>query len=109
MLIKIGFQFLGFVKNLFKKQTNVLSLNEALKVGKVKIVARKKDGTITERIATKNESYLECFGLEPKGTKNSPSHLITFVDTAINEWRSFDKTNIQSVELVGNKNITITY
>lgn len=107
-LFKIGTMFLGFVKNLFKKQETI-TLEEALKSGQVLITARKKDGSIVERLATKKQETIKELRLEPKGVKETASNVITFVDLHSNSWKSFIKSNILSAKLLNNNNIIITH
>lgn len=108
-MVKVTTMVKNLIVNFFTKKTKVVTIDEALKLGNVKIVALKKDGSISEKTATKTKDVIDFFGIEPKGVKKENTNVITFVDLETGTWKSFIRKNLLECKFLGKEKITIKF
>lgn len=73
-----------------------VSLDRLLK-GRARVVFMKKDGSVREMICTTNLSLVPA-ELHPRGTGKYNIDIQRVFDLELNEWRSFYKSYLMSVE-----------
>lgn len=73
-----------------------VSLDRALQA-RARIVFMKKDGSIRTMLCTTNLSYIPV-EQHPQGTGKYNINIQRVFDLELNEWRSFQKSNLMSVE-----------
>lgn len=76
-----------------------LSLDTALRVGKVSITFMKKSGEITTRVGTKNYSLIPR-GKWSKGTRKNPEHLVAFFSLTNDDYRSANRDHVIEYKLI---------
>jgi hypothetical protein len=108
-MVKVTKMIKNLIAKFFTKKAKVVTIDEALQLGNVKITAIKKDGTISEKIATKRKETMVWFGIEPKGVKKECLTTITFIDVEAGSWKSFVRKNILECEFLGNEKIIIKF
>lgn len=73
-------------------------LEKALKNYVLKIVFEKRDGTERTMYATRNQNARPDYQKKTSRVKKQHDHLLSVVDTEINEWRTININKIKSVE-----------
>lgn len=73
-----------------------VSLDRALKA-RARVVFMKKDGSIRTMVCTTNLAYVPV-EQHPQGTGKFSINVQRVFDLELNEWRSFYKSNLMSVE-----------
>lgn len=73
-----------------------VTLDRALKA-RARVVFMKKDGTVRTMVCTTNLAFIPV-DLHPQGTGKYSINVQRVFDLELNEWRSFYKNNLMSVE-----------
>lgn len=108
-MVKVTTTVKNLIAKFFTKKAKVVTIDEALTLGYVKIVAIKKDGTISEKIAVKSKDVMVWFGIEPKGVRKECLNTITFIDIETGTWKSFIRKNIVNCEFLGTEKLIIKF